>query len=114
MRKKSTYIYTLLAVSLLIVIGFILNIPIIRNNALMIFNFMGNPWVAVTAAVSAFIFMGKKHYWLINGAVAIIASLGIQYLIISHSAGIVTIIGRAVAFLVIVYVLNLIRVIFSK
>lgn len=66
------------------------------------------------AAVCAFIFMGNGRYWLINLACALIASLIIQYFVIGHGAGIYTILYRAAAFLIVVYFLNLLKIILAK
>ena len=63
---------------------------------------------------SAFIFMGNGRYWLINLACALIASLIIQYFVIGHGAGIYTILYRAAAFLIVVYFLNLLKIILAK
>ena len=63
---------------------------------------------------SCFIFMGNGRYWLINLACALIASLIIQYFVIGHGAGIYTILYRAAAFLIVVYFLNLLKIILAK
>lgn len=114
MRKKQTYIYTLIAVAIVILAGFILNIPQIKTSTMSILGQVSNPWIAVAAAISAFIFMGNKNYWLINAGTAIVVAILIQYLVIGHGIGLVAILYKATAFLVIVYILNLIRLIFGK
>lgn len=75
---------------------------------------VANPLVFGPAAVCAFIFMGNGRYWLINLACALIASLIIQYFVIGHGAGIYTILYRAAAFLIVVYFLNLLKIILAK
>lgn len=57
---------------------------------------------------------GNGRYWLINLACALIASLIIQYFVIGHGAGIYTILYRAAAFLIVVYFLNLLKIILAK
>lgn len=45
---------------------------------------------------------------------SLIASLIIQYFVIGHGAGIYTILYRAAAFLIVVYFLNLLKIILAK
>ena len=106
MSKKQTYLYILAAGIILILAGFFMHHTIGKMVA--------NPLVFGPAAVCAFIFMGNGRYWLINLACALIASLIIQYFVIGHGAGIYTILYRAAAFLIVVYFLNLLKIILAK
>lgn len=114
MRKKSTYLYVLAAIAIIIAAGFVLKISLIKTAALTIFNMLPNPWVFGPAAVCAFIFMGSGRYWLINIGCAIITALIVQYFIIGGGVGIYTIAYRALAFLSIVYILNLCKLLVTK
>lgn len=114
MRKKSTYLYFMAAIVILIAAAFALNISIIKSTVHSIFTMTMSPWVCATAAISAFIFTGNKHYWLISAATAVIAAIAIQFFIIGGSLVFMTILARALAFLAIVYILNLIKILIVK
>ena len=111
MSKKQTYLYILAAGIILILAGFFMHISLITSAYHTIGKMVTNPLVFGPAAVCAFIFMGNGRYWLINLACALIASLIIQYFVI---AGIYTILYRAAAFLIVVYFLNLLKIILAK
>lgn len=114
MSKKQTYLYILAAGIILILAGFFMHIHVITSAYHVTSKMVANPLVFGPAAVCAFIFMGNSRYWLINLCCALVASLVIQYFIIKHGAGIYTILYRALAFLVVVYFLNLLKVILTK
>ena len=114
MSKKQTYLYILAAGIILILAGFFIHISLITSAYHTIGKMVANPLVFGPAAVCAFIFMGNGRYWLINLACALIASLIIQYFVIGHGAGIYTILYRAAAFLIVVYCLNLLKIILAK
>ena len=114
MSKKQTYLYILAAGIILILAGFFMHISLITSAYHTIGKMVTNPLVFGPAAVCAFIFMGNGRYWLINLACALIASLIIQYFVIGHGAGIYTILYRAAAFLIVVYFLNLLKIILAK
>ena len=114
MSKKQTYLYIFAAGIILILAGFFMHISLITSAYHTIGKMVANPLVFGPAAVCAFIFMGNGRYWLINLACALIASLIIQYFVIGHGAGIYTILYRAAAFLIVVYFLNLLKIILAK
>lgn len=114
MRKKSAYLYFLAVAAILIAAAFVLNISFIKSAVHSVLHMVSSPWVCAAAAVSAFIFTGNKHYWLVNIAVALIVAVLIQFFIIGGSFVPYTILMRALAFLCIVYVLNLVRVLFTR
>jgi len=114
MSKKQTYFYILAAGLITIAAGFLLPVPAITKTYHNIAKMIVNPLVFGPAAVCAFIFMGNARYWLINLACAVIASLAVQYFVIGNGAGIYTILYRAAAFLIVVYFLNLLKVILNK
>lgn len=55
-----------------------------------------------------------QNYWLIIAGCGIAAALIIQFAVIGHGAGLYTIAVRALAFVTVVYLLNLVKVIFAK
>lgn len=114
MRKKSTYLYFLAIIVILIAAGYALNIHLIKNATVSILKNMRDLWICASAAICAFIFMGNKHYWLINIGCAIIAALVIELLVKGHHLGIYSLSIIALAFLGIIYLLNLIKVVFTK
>lgn len=114
MRKKSTYLYFLALIVILIAAAYALNIHFIKSAAHGIIRSAANPWICASAAVCAFIFMGNKHYWLINIGCALIAALIIELLVKGHHFGIYPLTISMLAFLSVVYLLNLIKVIFTK
>lgn len=114
MRKKSTYLYFLAAIIILIAAAFALNISVIKTLTHSVLTMAASPWVCAVAAISAFIFTGNKHYWLINAATAVIAAIAIQFFIIDGNLVFMTILARALAFLTIVYLLNLLKILIVK
>lgn len=112
--KKNTALYILGAVICIILAAFIFNIPLLKNISLSTFGMMKSIYIIGSAAVCAFIFINNKNYWLIIAGTSIIISLMIQYGVTGHGAGIYTILTRALAFIAIVYLLNLVKIIFNK
>lgn len=114
MRKKSSYLYFLATIIILIAAAFALNISVIKTLTHSVLTMATSPWVCAVAAISAFIFTGNKHYWLINTAAAVIAAIAIQFFIIGGSLVLMIILARVLAFLAIVYILNLLKILIVK
>ncbi len=114
MRKKSTYLYFLALIVILVAAGYALNIHLIKNAAIAIIKNMKDLWICASAAVCAFIFMGNKHYWLINIGCGVIAALIMEIAVRGHSLGLYSLSIITLAFLGIVYLLNLVKVVFTK
>lgn len=114
MSKRQVYYYTFAAAIIVLLAGFFMHISAITGLAHSTAAMMQNPLVFGPAAICAFIFMGNNNYWLINLGCALAASLIIQYFVIGHGAGLYTIMVRAFAFLIVVYILNLIKVFINK
>ena len=112
--SKQSYLYILALGIIVIAAGFLMPVPAITAAYHTTSKMVVNPLVFGPAAICAFIFMGNSRYWLINAACALIASLAFQYLVVGHGAGLATILYRALAFLVVVYFLNLLKVIVAK
>ena len=114
MSKKQTYLFILAMGLILIFIGQFMHISYLNRVTNNTWTWMQSPYVFAPAAICAFIFMNNSKYWLINTAAALVASLVIQYLIVQGGGSLYIILIRAFAFLVIVYLLNLIKVILDK
>lgn len=112
--KKQHYLYILAAAIIVIAAGYLMNIHFIKVFSHKTIHMMFSIYVCIPAAVCAFIFLNNKHYWLLNIVAALITSLVIQYGLIGHGAGVITILSRAMAFIVIIYLLNLVRIIINK
>ena len=114
MSKKQTYLFLLAMGAIIIFIGKFMhfsNINMVVNNT---WTWMQSPYIFIPAAICAFVFMSNKKYWLINTGIALIASLVVQYLVLNGGGTLFTILIRAFAYLVIVYLLNLIKIILDK
>lgn len=114
MRKKSTYLYFLVAIVILIAIAFAINISFIKSFTHSVLFAISNPWVCTSAIICAFILMGNKRYWILNISAAVLISIFIQLIIIGGGVGLYIIGVRAVAFLSVVYLLNLIKILLNK
>lgn len=113
MKKKSA-LYILAGIICLIFAAFIFNIPVLKNLANNLFRMLENPYILISAVVCAFIFIGAKKYWLIIAGCAIIASIVIQFVVIGGYGSLYLIAVRALAFITVVYLLNLVKAIFTK
>lgn len=114
MSKKQTYLFILAMGLILIFIGQFMHVSYISRWVSSTWRWMQSPYILVSAAICAFIFINNKKYWAINTGIALIVSLIIQYLILGGGGSVYVILVRAFAFLVIVYLLNLIKVILDK
>lgn len=114
MRKKSTYLYFLALVVILVVSAYALNIHFIKSATHSILHAMANPWICVSAAASAFIFIGNKRYWLINIGCAAIIAVILDLVVKNHHLSTYSLSISILAFLCVVYILNLIKVLISK
>ena len=114
MSKRQTYLFILAMGLLLILIGQFMRISFINRLVANTLVWIENPMIFASAAVCAFVFMNNSKYWMLNSVIALVASLIIQYFVIESSGSIYIILVRTFAFLVVVYLLNLIKVILDK
>lgn len=114
MSKTKSYLYILAALVIIMVVGYVLNISLIKSACSTVLANAGNPWISVSAAVCAFIFYGNKNYWLVMAACALTVSLPYQFILVSHHAVLLTILLRALTFLIIVYLMNLLKLLINK
>ena len=110
--KKNTALYILAVVICLLLAAFVFHVPALRHHSLH--GMLQSPYILVSAAVCAFLFINVKNYWLIIAGCGVAAALIIQFAVIGHGAGLYTIAVRALAFVAVVYLLNLVKVIFAK
>ena len=108
--KKNTALYILAVVICLLLAAFVFHVPALRHLFHSLHGMLQSPYILVSAAVCAFLFINVKNYWLIIAGCALI----IQFAVIGHGAGLYTIAVRALAFVAVVYLLNLVKVIFAK
>lgn len=114
MRKKSTYLYFLALVVILIASAYALNIHFIKSATHSIMHAVANPWICVSAAASAFIFIGNKRYWLVNIGCAVIVAVILDLVVKGHHLSAYSLSISVLAFLSVVYILNLIKILISK
>ncbi len=114
MTKTKSYFTILTAALIIVAAGYIFNIAAVKHFVGLCFNFAGSNILAVSAAVCAFIFLGNKNYWLIIAGCAVAAAIIIQFVVLGHGAGLITFAARAVTFMAIVFLMNLIKLIINK
>ena len=112
--KKNTALYILAVIICLFLAAFVFHVPALRHLFHNLYGILQSPYILVSAAVCAFLFINTKNYWLIIAGCGIAAALIIQFAVIGHGAGLFTIAVRALAFVTVVYLLNLVKVIFAK
>ncbi len=114
MNRKQTYL-TILAIAICVILAGIFmhiqEIDTIIQNTLTI---MKDPKISITAAICAFIFMGSGKYWFYIIGMALITAFVIQYYFLKGGLDMIIIAYRAFAFVVVVYLLNLIKLLFNK
>ncbi len=114
MSKTKSYFTILAAAVIIIAAGYIMNISSVKSFTAQCLSYAGQNMLSVSAAVCAFIFLGNKNYWLIMFGCAVVAALIIQFVIVGHGAGIITLAARAVTFLAIVFLMNFIKLIINR
>ena len=112
--KKNTALYILAAIICLLLAAFVFHIPALKHLFHNLYGMLQSPYILVSAAVCAFLFINTKNYWLIITGCGVAAALIIQFAVMGHGAGLYTIAVRALAFVTVVYLLNLVKVIFTK
>ncbi|MBP3346686.1 MAG: hypothetical protein J6L86_06645 [Alphaproteobacteria bacterium] len=116
--SKSRYYFWILAAALIVLgIGFTMRIPEITNPAYATAAHATNPWILVVAAISAFLLGNFRHYWIAVIVTGLITAVCIHLFVLNGSFGTLdtyTTLYRTLAFTCIVYLLNLVRLIFSR
>ena len=114
MSKRQTYLFILAMGLLFIFIGQFMHIGYLNRLVSNTWGWVQNPLIFVPAAVCAFIFMGNSKYWMINIGVALVVSAVIQYIVVRSGGTLYIVLVRAFAYIVVVYLLNLVKVILDK
>ncbi len=114
MSKTKTYFTILAAAAIVIAAGYIMNVAVIKSFVGQCLAFAGQNVLSVSAAICAFIFLGHKNYWLIIAGCAVAAALLIQFVIVGHATGLVTLAARAVTFMAIVFLMNFVKLLVNK
>ena len=111
MSKIKIYLLILAVAIIAVALGYMMHIQSLCAASL---TYMKNPVLPVTAAVCAFLFYGVKNYWLIIIGCAIVTAVVMQFVIVGHGTTIFLFTSRALAFLVVVYLMNLVKLIFNE
>ena len=114
MSKTKSYFTILAATAIIIAAGYIMNIAAVKSFTAQCFAFAGQNILSVSAAVCAFVFLGNKNYWLIMFGCAVAAAVVIQFVIVGHGAGIITLAARAVTFLAVVFLMNFVKLLINR
>lgn len=114
MSKRQTYLFILAMGLILILIGQFMHISYINSVVKNTIRWVESPYIFAPAAVCAFVFMNNGKYWMINIGAALIMSLIIQFVIVKSGGSLYIFLIRSFAFIVVVYLLNLIKVILDK
>ncbi|MDY4884631.1 MAG: hypothetical protein SO141_00025 [Alphaproteobacteria bacterium] len=108
MSKKTCFLIFVAAV-IIIALSFIFKIAEVTVPVNLLFGSMKNPYIAGSAVVLALLFNKQRHYWLIMIACALLAAIVVQMLIAGGTFEVYAIMYKALAFLVYVYLIMLIR-----
>ena len=114
MPRIRAYIYIMAFAIVVIALGFLMNISQIKSFSLLCWNFAQQNALSVTAAVCAFLCLGRANYWFVILGCAIVTALVIQFVIIGHNAAVLTWAARIVTFMAIVFVMNFARLIINR
>ncbi len=112
MSKKNLYLLILAAVAVVVAAGYVLKIGEIKSLASNIGHTMVSLYILVPALVCG-LFLGKKNYWATMLGCGLICAVVVQYLV-SKNFGINPIAIKTIAFLGVVYLLNLVRILIGK
>lgn len=108
MSKKTCFMIFVAAV-LIIAFAFIFKISEITVPVNLLFGSMKNPYIAGAAVVLALLFNKQRHYWLIMLACALLSAIAVQVVIAGGTFEPYAIMYKALAFMVYVYLITLIR-----
>lgn len=108
MSKKTCFIIFVVAL-VAILASFVLNFTPITREVNAVFAQMQNLYIALAALVISFIISKNKHYWLIMLGVSIVVAGIIQVFIEGAALMSIGLLYKAVACLVYVYLVALIR-----
>lgn len=113
MSKTKTYFYIIAAVLITIAIGYLLNIHFIKTACISIIAHIQGSALPAIAAICAFLFYGNRNYWLIITGCGIITAIVLP-LINSINTSLYAIIYSCLAFMTIVFLMNLVKLLINK
>lgn len=114
MRKKSTYLIVLAIIAIAVALGYILNIAIIKNIISGIIGNISSPWILGLSAACAFILTDNKYYWIMNIVCAIMSAVILQIFIYGGVVTFWPVLYKTLAFLSVVYILNLAKIVITR
>ena len=114
MRSKSTYLWLLAILAIVIAVSYALNIAIVKSIVAGTVASITSPWILALSAAAAFILTDNKYYWIMNIACAVIAAVILQIFVFGGVVGFWVVLYKTLAFLTVVYILNLIKILITK
>ncbi len=114
MRSKSAYLWLLAIMAILIILSFAFNIVMIKDIFFGTIKNLGNTWILALSAASAFVFTGNRYYWLINIACAVIVAVVLNIFVLGAAVTLISVLYKSLAFLLVVYALNLVKLLITK
>lgn len=114
MRKKSTYLILLAIIAIVVALGYILNIAMIKNIVSGTTASISTPWILALSAACAFILTDNKYYWIMNIICAIMAAVILQIFVYGGAVTFWPVLYKTLAFLSVVYILNLAKIIITR
>ncbi|MDR1694316.1 MAG: hypothetical protein LBR70_03890 [Lactobacillaceae bacterium] len=114
MKKRRNYMYALIAVLAVFLVGVIFNIRSIREFYLAALAHATAIEVIVSAAIVGFVFLGNRYYWIIVVGCALVISIIIQLFLVGNGFITSLIMARACAFIGIVYIMNFVKLFINK
>jgi len=114
MPRMKAYIYIMAFAIVVVALGFLMNISQIKSFSLLCWELAQQNSLSVTAAVCAFLCLGRSNYWTVIAGCAVITALVIQFAIIGHNAAVLTWAARIVTFMAIVFVMDFARLVINR
>lgn len=114
MRKKSTYLVLLAIIAIIVAFAYILNIVMIKNIISGVVADIQSPWILALSAAAAFILTENKYYWFMNIACGVLAAVILQIFIYGGMVTFWVVLYKTFAFLAVVYILNLAKVLITR
>ena len=107
--SKKTCFMIFIAALVIVLTSFVLNFAPVTREVNAVFSNMQNIYIAASAVIISLIMSKSKHYWLIMLGIALIASGIIQVVIEGKTLMTIALLYKAVAFIVYVYLVQLVR-----
>ncbi|MCM1324752.1 MAG: hypothetical protein NC218_11590 [Acetobacter sp.] len=108
MSRKTSFMIFIAAV-VIIMASFVAGFSPITREVSKVFTQMCGLYLSLAAVITSLLLSKQKHYWLIMLGIAVIASILIQLLIVGGSLMTVALLYKIIAFIVYVYLVQLMR-----